>query len=874
MQTCRYRYWVRASLAAATLLAALTPVIAQPCDEQWLPGPERKIAGVDGPVYSLTTWDPDGPGPRRANVITTGAHTAAGTERISNIARWDPDLNAGEGDWTAMGALEGSIGYALGDWDPDGAGPHPPVLVVGGGFDTADGEPAGGVAWWDHSSADPVVGRWRPLGTTFDWAGALTVWPGEQAGNDVLIAGGSISIAPGQSEYFVARWDPAAKGGQGDWITIGAHFDDIVRSVVTWDPDGGGPSPSTLVVGGFFEMAGTTAVNRIAYWDGSPTGGSGQWRSFGSGMDRDIYSVCLWDPDGDGPLPRNIVACGDFRSAGGNSAIRVARWDQSANSGSGAWHPFGAGLSRSVWAVIPWDPDGSGPILPQVVASNPASLNSRNMHRWDPGSGADGEWISFEVGIDRSVTAMTAWDHDSLAETPDRLVAGGQTYDAGPVAAYNVAYWEPQARGNDGTWCAFGTGVNRIITAMHTWDPDDEGPQPATIVAGGTFAFGNPPANYIATWNGRHDSGWTPLGGALTGANDWVHRITTWRPGPDGSPARLVVAGEFTEIDGFPTNRIAWWEPQPQAGLSPWRPFGSGMDRTVTCIVSGMPTAQDQPHPNLWRADTLISREASRRAASRAGIPPLPMALVHGSHLGHCQGTLCMRWPRGIRTRTARPRPPSLPRARSGFPARQPRSTLQGGIVRLAGRRWAVDSSTAFSRSLFGIPTASDQPHRISSPPVISFHKKRNTPTSASSVGIPNRAAAGERGCPSRRSRSRPTWSSLGAPQGHPDRLIASSPRGFSAEDSRRSSESRSGIRSHRMVPARGNRSASACGGAVTTPPSFHSPSGTPTAPADSPRASLPAASSPSLATSSPPTTLTTDGPTASAPATPMATTP
>src|SRR5436190_21775341 len=41
-------------------------------------------------------------------------------------------------------------------------------------------------------------------------------------------------------------------------------FNDTVLAVTTWDPDGEGPLPQTLVVGGTFTISGHTIVNYVA----------------------------------------------------------------------------------------------------------------------------------------------------------------------------------------------------------------------------------------------------------------------------------------------------------------------------------------------------------------------------------------------------------------------------------------------------------------------------------------------------------------------------------------------------------------------------------------------------------------------------------
>ncbi len=86
-------------------------------------------------VYRLSQWDPDGPGPDRADLVVTGSFGIAGSVLLTNVARWDGVT------WHAMGI--GPVqAYASASWDPDGPGPVRPRVVVGGNFVSAGGQTA------------------------------------------------------------------------------------------------------------------------------------------------------------------------------------------------------------------------------------------------------------------------------------------------------------------------------------------------------------------------------------------------------------------------------------------------------------------------------------------------------------------------------------------------------------------------------------------------------------------------------------------------------------------------------------------------------------------------------------------------------------
>ena len=86
-----------------------------------------------------------------------------------------------------------------------------------------------------------------------------------------------------------------------------------VEAVIRWDPDGAGPEPEVLVVGGSFTIAGTTTVNRIAVWNGV------SWKSLGEGMNSHVYALAVYNGQ--------LIAGGSFSTAGALACNRIARWD-------------------------------------------------------------------------------------------------------------------------------------------------------------------------------------------------------------------------------------------------------------------------------------------------------------------------------------------------------------------------------------------------------------------------------------------------------------------------------------------------------------------------------------------------------------------
>src|SRR5688572_19566861 len=109
-----------ACFAFLALLGATLPAQGQ-CSFDWRPG--EPLAGVDGPVWTMTKWDSDGSGPNPEMLFVGGYFRVAGDENVSNLAAWDGI------QWHAPagGVFNGTV-LALAVYENE--------LVVGGVFDS------------------------------------------------------------------------------------------------------------------------------------------------------------------------------------------------------------------------------------------------------------------------------------------------------------------------------------------------------------------------------------------------------------------------------------------------------------------------------------------------------------------------------------------------------------------------------------------------------------------------------------------------------------------------------------------------------------------------------------------------------------------
>jgi hypothetical protein len=571
----------------------------------WALFESETISGVE----ALTTYDPDGEGPQLPQLIAGGVFATAGGVAASRIARWDGTT------WTSLGSGMNNRVNDLTIYDPDGTGPQPPQLIAGGFFTTAGGVAANRIARWDGTT-------WAPLGSGMNnRVNSLTIFDPDNAGPQPaqLIATGTFTTAGGMSANQIARWDGTT------WAPLGSGINLTVEDMITYDPDGSGPQLPQLIAAGNFTNAGGVAANRIARWDGTT------WAPLGSGMNGTVGALTTYDPDGAGPQPPQLIAAGEFFTAGGESANQIARWDGTswAPLGSGVeysdgslfsfdpdgfgpqpaqlvvggnftidgvglsaygfarwngttWDPFRPGMNAAVFTVNNFDPDGSGPLSAQLMAGGVFTIaggaTSNCIARWDGTT-----WVPLGSGMNSAVWALANYDPDGSGPLSAQLIAGGGFTTAGGVTANRIARW------NGTTWAPLASGFNALVYALTTYDPDGTGPQPPQLIAAGEFtSAGVVTTNRIARWDGTT---WAPLGGGISTPFGRVNAVTAYDP--DGSglrPPQLIAAGEFFTAGGEAANCIARWD-----GTT-WAPLGSGMnDRVFALTTYDLDGAGPQP---------------------------------------------------------------------------------------------------------------------------------------------------------------------------------------------------------------------------------------------------------------------------------------
>jgi hypothetical protein len=435
------------AFAAAALTLSL-PIAAQPpCPLAWQAG--DGIAGLDGPANAMLEWDPDGPGPLPVQIVVGGAFRVAGDRIASNIALYDPAVPA----WTPIG---------------NGILAEVTSLLVRSNGRLVAGTKVGAVQEWNGTA-------WQALGGAQNQVvNSLVELP-----NGDLVAGGTFWQIAGAPINGLARWDGSqwsALGNPSMPSSIGT-----IQSMVLL-PNG------DLVVGGLFSAIGGVACNGVARWNGS------LWAPLGAGSML-FASGLVAVANGE------LLAFGNFPPASG---FGYSRWDGS------AWNPVPAGV-----------PAGAVP-LRAIGADGVLFLGSGGLYVQQPTG-----W-----------TNLIAWSPATaprcglLRANGEALVGGNFTSLNGQislrVARWNGSQWQPSVAGNAGS-----------ITAAAV-APD------GSVLVGGTFeTLGGVAADGVARFDG---TSWSPLGFAADVVGSVVAR-------PDGE---VLFAGTFPASPGGVYRLMRW----------------------------------------------------------------------------------------------------------------------------------------------------------------------------------------------------------------------------------------------------------------------------------------------------------------------------
>ena len=339
-------------------------------------------------------WDTAPASPLGLSVSVRGAaiHEGAfhiggpytGPSGVDNVvARWDGT------DWTSLGSFPDRARVnALASFDGG--------LYVGGGFTIGS---AVNVARWDGAA----------------WVAAGAGPGGQVASMRSLTFAGEEKLYVGVFSGGLMTWDGAV------WEAVG-DLGGSVNDVIVWD-DGAG---ETLFATGNALTIDGSVINAIARYNGTTWEELGDGSGLTGGLGRGI-TLAVFD-DGSGEA---LYVGGNFETAGGGSALNVAKWDGS------AWAAVGDGFDASVLDLEVADLGGGASLY---AGGNFFFSGGRQVDliaRLDPGEGWSGLGAGLSGGTVPSVSKMGLLDD---AHGTWLYAAGGFTDVAGAPAP-TVARW-------------------------------------------------------------------------------------------------------------------------------------------------------------------------------------------------------------------------------------------------------------------------------------------------------------------------------------------------------------------------------------------------------------------------------------------------
>jgi hypothetical protein len=277
-----------------------------------------------------------------------------------------------------------------------------------------------------------------------------------------------------------------------------------------------------LIAVGDFTTAGGVPANRIARWNGT------QWQALGTGLNDGAYGLVVFDGD--------LYVGGDFTLAGGVPQTKgIARWD------GASWHPVAGGAFFGVSDLIVYHGDIiAGGIF---TAFNAVGGLSKHIARLDT---ATQTWHTMEGGFNSGAGPA------SMVVYNDELIAAGGFSKAGNASLRGLARW------NGSTWAKIAPGFDMAPGLFTTYHGE--------LIAGGGFgSAGSVEAKGIARWDGQE---WHPLGGGI--ADGAVVGVIDDLVVYDD---RLIVGGYFFSAGGVPALNIAAWDGDTET----WSALGSGI---------------------------------------------------------------------------------------------------------------------------------------------------------------------------------------------------------------------------------------------------------------------------------------------------------
>jgi hypothetical protein len=505
------------------------------------------------------------------------------------------------GTWDTQFGLPNGVSGIVNAVAADGQG----NVYVGGSFIVVGGisTPVNNIA-----SFNTQTNTWSTLGTGSSngvngFVSALAV-----VGNEVFV-GGFFTEAGGVSANRVARfntqtntWSTLGTGSSngvsgigsvyvsalavvGNEVVVGGEFTSaggvsanyVARfntQTNTWSSLGTGSSNgvsgggvialavsgSEVFVGGNFTSAGGVSANRVARFNTQ----TNTWSSLGTGSSNGVNNTVR----ALAVVGNEVYVGGTFTSAGGVSANRVARFNTQTNT----WSTLGTGSSNGVFGTVFALAVVGNEVYVGGNFTSAGGVSANYVARFNTQTNT---WSSLGTGSSNGVSGgSSSVDVRALAVVGNEVVVGGVFTSAGGVSANRVARFNTQTN----TWSSLGmfssNGVNDVVFALAVVGNE--------VFVGGTFtSAGGVSANRVARFNTQTNT-WSSLGTGSSNGVSGTGLVYVYALAVVGN--EVVVGGNFTEAGGVSANRVARFNTQTNT----WSTLGTGSSNGVNGEVRAL----------------------------------------------------------------------------------------------------------------------------------------------------------------------------------------------------------------------------------------------------------------------------------------------
>lgn len=348
----------------------------------------------------------------------------------------------GIGEWKSIATGTNGIVETIADSSSD-------IKYVGGSFTTAGDITVSNLAIINS------LNEWETIGTGSNGSiNSVDIAP-----DGTIYAAGDFTSIGGVSANNIARWNGTS------WSSLGAGTNGPILKIKF-------STTGALYVGGIFTTAGGLTVNNISKWENNTWAALIDSSTGISGTNNEIRSIGFDEKN-------QLYIGGNFDTAGGVSAARIARWNGM------NWSALGSGTSGFVQAI-----ESSGDYL--YVGGNFSLAGNITVNRIARFNKVNESWETLGNGLSGNVNTITS--------KGSYIYVGGSFDTASDVGSIdkivnNLARWS-----STNGWEALGPNTTvGVSTTVNTLVFTKNGTE---LIVGGNFSTaGNINTNNIAIWS-------------------------------------------------------------------------------------------------------------------------------------------------------------------------------------------------------------------------------------------------------------------------------------------------------------------------------------------------------------------------------------